>query len=792
MPSIRSTLISLAVAFTVGLTVGFMSGGKRVHAIAPIALLAPDSPQPSTPMVDKTFESKVQPFLKQYCTTCHNGVKQSAGLDLEPFTTEALAKKDRDTWEKIREQLQSKAMPPKSKPQPAQADRDFIATYADKITKIDCSLAKDPGRVTIRRLNRAEYNNTIRDLVGIDFHPADDFPSDDVGYGFDNIGDVLSLPPILLEKYMTAAEQVVNRAIVKPEVVVSSKQIFRPQNLIASNREFKDKDNKRIYLHSNGSAFIQFTFPADGEYLIRVRSYGDQAGAELPKLVVKVADQNVKSFDIAAKEDKPETIEVKYKAKEGAVRVAAAFTNDFMDDKATDPKKKDRNLSVLFIEIEGPLQNVTKPLPESHRKIFIADPMTGPDVAARKILGEFARKAWRRPVTTSEVDRLMKLVQLAKTNGETFEDQIKLALRAVLVSPNFLFRVERDQPGAAIYSVNEFEFASRLSYFLWSSMPDDELFGLAQQGKLRQKPVLEAQVRRMLKDPKSKALVDNFASQWLNLRLLQTVTPDKKMYPNFDQPLRVAMVRETEMFFDHIIRNDRSVLEFLDADYTFVNERLASHYGIPNVRGPDFREVKLTDSRRGGVITMASVLTLTSNPTRTSPVKRGKWVLDNILGTPPPPPPPDAGELKEEDPQALTGGLRQRMEKHRSNAVCASCHQRMDPLGFGLENFDGIGAWRTDEGKFKIDSSGTLPDGASFAGPPELRKVLIGKADQFRHCLSEKLLTYAMGRGLEAYDKCAIDEITAKLKQNQDRFLHLVLAIVESDPFQKRRNPTKE
>jgi hypothetical protein len=372
---------------------------------------------------------------------------------------------------------------------------------------------------------------------------------------------------------------------------------------------------------------------------------------------------------------------------------------------------------------------------------------------------------------------------------------LKVPLKAVLVSPHFLFKIEVDREpnnATAVHAVNDFELATRLSYFLWGSMPDEELFRLAEQGKLRQPGVLEGQVRRMLKSPKVRALTENFASQWLQLRTLQTAIPDRETYPAYDSTMRNYMLRETEMFFEHIVQEDRSVLEFLDADYSFLNGPLARFYGISGVSGLDFRKVPLTDKNRGGVITQASVLTLTSNPTRTSPVKRGKWILENVLGTPPPPPPPDVPDLPNEKHAADAASLRQRMEEHRKNAVCASCHQRMDPLGFGLENFDGIGKWRTTDGKFKIDPAGELPDGASFAGPADLRKLLLGKADLFRRCLAEKMLTYALGRGLEYYDKCAVDELVKALQSHNDRFSALVIAVANSEPFQKRRGQRSE
>jgi hypothetical protein len=388
-------------------------------------------------------------------------------------------------------------------------------------------------------------------------------------------------------------------------------------------------------------------------------------------------------------------------------------------------------------------------------------------------------------------------VDLAEQNGETFERGIQLAVEAVLVSPQFLFRVETDprrrsqrepQP-PPIHPVNDFELASRLSYFLWSSMPDDELTRLAIDGKLRQGDNLEQQVKRMLRDPKAKALVENFAEQWLQIRNLKTVSPDPKQFPEFDESLRSAMFEETTRYFAHVMREDRSVLEFLDSNYTFVNERLAKHYGIAGVQGAEFRRVELNDDRRGGILTQASILTVTSNPTRTSPVKRGKWILEQILGTPPPPPPPDVPELKEGKDVVLSGTLRQRMEQHRANPACAVCHSRLDPLGFGFENYDAVGAWRDKEGTFPIDPSGTLPSGQTFQGPKALKAILKTRQDDFRRCLAEKMATYAVGRGMEYFDKCAIDRIVEGMAKNDDRFSSLVLEIVKSDPFQKRKSP---
>jgi hypothetical protein len=410
--------------------------------------------------------------------------------------------------------------------------------------------------------------------------------------------------------------------------------------------------------------------------------------------------------------------------------------------------------------------------------------------AAEKVLREFARRAYRRPVKVDEVARLMKLYDAA-AKTDPFAEAIKLPMKAVLVSPHFLYRIEEDPKNPAdVRTISDFEFATRLSYFLWSSMPDEELFALAGKNELRKPGVLEAQVKRMLRDPKAKALSANFAAQWLNLRLLDTIVPDKGYFPSWDDELRKAMAGEAEAFFEFVVQNDRPITDFIDADYTFVNSRLARHYGISGVTGSQFTKVKLPDGRRGGVVTMASTLTVTSNPTRTSPVKRGKWILENVLGTPPPPPAPDVPELPPTG--QLKGTLREQMEQHRANPSCAICHQKLDPLGFGLENFNAVGEWRAQDNKKNIDASGELPGGLKFSGPAELRKVLLGKADQFRSCFAEKLLTFSLGRGLEYYDKCALDGIVASSKGSGDTFSAVVLAIVKSDPFQKRKGKRTE
>jgi hypothetical protein len=779
-------------------------GGAAVGlAVAGLLACARHSPplaaaEPAKAAADRTFDEKIKPFLAKHCLTCHDSAKSSGGLALDVYTSEAHARKDRKVWEEVRRVVAAGDMPPKKKPQPPMDDKKFFLDWVENsLTKVDCTAPKDPGRVTLRRLNRAEYNNTIRDLCGVDFKPADDFPSDDVGYGFDNIGDVLSLQPILLEKYMAAADKILNTAIVSLAGVRSERQVYRPQQILTTPRSAKIRERNekgreitRIELTTDeGAAYIErFHFPADGEYAIRVRAWGAAAGGEAPKVRVRVDGKEAATAAVTAPRNKPDLYEGKMRVSAGDRRVSVSLTNP---SASKDPDR--RTLGVEAIEVEGPIGGGSKPLPDSTRLILVAIPKTDAETrpAAEKVLTAFARRAYRRPINPDEVRRLMKLFDVADAQGEPFEQAIKLPLKAVLVSPQFLFRVEEDpkNPNDA-RPLNDFELATRLSYFLWSTMPDAELYGAAERGELRKPGVLEAQVKRMLKDARSRALVENFAGQWLMLRNIRSLSPDAGTFRDWDEQLRAAMILETELFFEHVVTEDRNVLEFVDANYTFLNERLARHYGVPNVSGREFRKVSLPDARRGGVVTQASVLTVTSNPTRTSPVKRGKWVYENILGLTAPPPAPDVPELPPVG--QLKGTLRQQMEQHRSNPSCATCHNKLDPLGFGLENFDGIGKWRDVDNKQKVDASGVLPGGESFNGPAELRKVLLGKADQFRRCLAEKLLTYALGRGLEYYDKCAVDQIVGKLAKGQDKFSALVLGIVESEPFTKRRGKRSE
>ncbi|HZJ15517.1 MAG TPA: DUF1592 domain-containing protein, partial [Chthoniobacteraceae bacterium] len=711
-------------------------------------------------------------------------------LDLVKIVGSTNLLEHHEVWEKVVEALDSGDMPPEKKPQPAPAQREMLLGFiGGQLSNVDCKLGFNPGKVTIRRLNREEYRNTIRDLLLVDFQP-DDFPNDEVGYGFDNIADVLSLPPLLMEKFMNAAEEIAKKAIVldaapKPRVMRLAGDRFKTDS--EANRPLEDHT---LGLFREGEGVAEFTFPVKAEYTFRIRAFGEQAGPELPKMAFRIGGKEVRVFEVKAVE-RSATYEVSAPLEAGAQKIAIAYLNNFNSD-------GDRNLFVEAVEILGPPETPNVKLPESHTRLIPRLPEPGRErEMARGILTEFACRAYRRQATPDEVERLVGFVELAMKNKAGFLEGIQLAIQAALCSPRFLFRWELDpdkmKPGD-IRDLTDYEVASRLSYFLWSSMPDQELFDLAASGELLQNGNLEKQVARMSKDPKARALVHNFAGQWLQIRNMYEVSIDPALFPRWDDSLKPLMEQETERFVETIMKEDRPVTDLIGADFTFLNEKLARYYGIDGVRGDDFRRVSLPPgSARGGVLTQGSVLLATSTPTRTSPVIRGKWILEQILGTPPPPPPPEVPPLKEQKPADQSAALRQRLEQHRIDPACAGCHELMDPLGFALENFDATGAWRDKDGRFAIDPSGKLrgDDGQSFNGPQEL-KALLKNNKKFVRCLTEKMMTYALGRGLEYYDKCAVKKIAEELPAAEHRFSALLTGIVTSDPFLKRKREVAE
>lgn len=762
VPSGRFALGAFAVA---GLaSVVAMTGA------GPSGKVVPKAKAPADP-----FAVKVVPAVTKFCAPCH-GAEPIAGANLTKAKTGAQALTQRDVWAKVLDNVKSGHMPPKGGKQPTPAERAAMVAALESTLSGDCNLA-DAGRVTVRRLNREEYDNTIRDLTGLDLRIAHDtFPSDDVGYGFDNIGDVLSTSPLLTEKLLDAAEKISEAAIVIP-----GKKVRHFAGGEMPDVPGVGGDGEKVF-YSSGETGIEVDLPKAGYYTVRVMARASLAGPELPKLRVAVGE-TAETFQIGS--DKAAPFEFKFKRGESTkTNVKVSFLNDFYDANAPDGRK-DRNVYVSHVQIIGPLGDDAKP--DSHRRIVPVDPAPGKEVdTAKSALAAFATKAWRRPVKPDEVERLMKVYEFGARPTKSFESGIRLGVQAILVSPHFLFRIETD-PGGKARPLTGYELASRMSYFVWASTPDARLMNLAKSGEILKPAVQEAEVTRMLKDPRAKALADNFAMQWLQLRKLQTFAPDPDRFPTWNEGLRKSMLGETLAFFGDVVRNDRPVTAFLDGKFTYVDKNLATLYGIPGDFGSELRKIQLpADGPRAGLLTQGAVLTVTSNPTRTSPVKRGKWVLEALLGTPPPPPPPNVGDLGDDKKILTAASLRQRLEEHRKNAVCASCHKRMDPIGFGMENFDPIGRWRTGTKAEPIDTAGVLPDGKRFSGPVELRKILVGKSDRFVAALSEQMLTYALGRGVSSADKCHVDTIVKETRAEGDRFSALVAAVVKSDPFRKR------
>jgi hypothetical protein len=733
---------------------------------------------------------QIKPLLKEYCFDCHNADKQKGDLNLVPVADNLKLLENRAVWEKVAELVESREMPPEKKPQPSEEQRELVIKYIDsQISILDCTAQKNPGKVTIRRLNKEEYRNTIRDLLGVNFQP-EDFPNDEVGYGFDNIGDVLSLSPMLMEKFITAADEIVQKAIVlgaEPKPFVKR---LKGDKFVSANEWVKPLETRVLGLYREGEGTAAFEAPAKGEYLFRVRAFAELAGPEAPKLALRVGGRELQVFNVT-NQDKGAIYEVRTALEAGQQKVSVAYLNNYNDQTNPDAKLRgDRNVFVDTVEITGP-PGTPLAVPESHKRLIPHLPQPGQErEVATELLRTFAQRAYRRPVTEAEVARLVGFVDLALKHQGTFLEGMQAAVQAALCSPHFLFRWELDpeamKPGD-VRELGDYELASRLSYFLWSSMPDPELFALAAKGELRQSGNLEKQVARMMQDWKARAFVSSFAGQWLQIRNIWEVNVDPNAFPKWNDSLKGAMKEETERFFEAIMKEDRPVTDLIDADFTFLNEKLARFYGIEGVKGDGFQRVTLpADSARGGVLTQGSVLVSTSTPTRTSPVIRGKWILEQILGTPPPPPPPDVPPLPEQKAVNQTASLRQRFEEHRSRSECAGCHAKMDPLGFALENFDATGAWRDTDGKFPIDASGKLTNGTAFNGARDLKRVLKSNKN-FVRSLTRNLMTYALGRGLESYDRCAADAVMAQAEKQGYKFSALVVGIVTSDPFLKRK-----
>ncbi len=747
------------------------------------------------------FESDIRPFLEQNCVACHNDDSKMADVSLA-FEAEAAALEHPYIWQDVKRMIARGTMPPAGLPRPDAEVVGLVMDWIDaKLREAAANAKPDPGRVTARRLNRTEYNNTVRDLFGIDFQPADEFPVDDSGYGFDNNGDVLTISPVLMEKYLTAAGRVARASIATERKAPKPVSARYSQSRAENGRTETIAVGALTDFDPAGAIEVDHKFPATGDYEIRVRGADrrpqlEKDGIQMPvdpvHLALFIDGKQVDLMTLQRGGSGHPPIDHTFRVPAGTHKLEAMFIDSELGPINPNRDFEKRLLWADYIEIEGPYKAEPPPLPAFQQEMLTCSPTdwTEQERCAKRVLSALARRAWRRPVAAGEVDRLTGFVKLALDEGGSFEEGMQVAIQAMLVSPHFLFRIEHDaDPTDAdnMHRLGGYELASRLSYFLWSSTPDLELLDAAGRGDLRDEAKLRKQVDRMLADPKSSALIENFAGQWLELRNLDRVKPDPELFPEFDTSLRKAMRRETELFFDSLLREDRSVLDFLDADYTFLNERLADHYGIEGVRGKEFRKVQVDGNRRGGILSQGSVLTVASYPTRTSPVLRGIWVLDNILNAPAPPPPPGVPELSEEE-VGVGGTLREQLEKHRSDPSCAVCHNRIDPLGFGLENYDPIGRWREMDGKWPVDSAGELPGGFQFNSPGELKKILRDtEGDMFVRGLIEKMLTYALGRGVERFDTPAIEQIRSEMMERDYRFSSLIEGIVTSVPFQMRR-----
>ena len=743
-----------------------------------------------------------QALVRQYCLDCHNPDEQAGGLNLEALSQAEVASHTA-TWETVVRKLRARQMPP------AEVSRPSERQYAQALSSLEAALDQAaaghpfPGRTsTLRRLTRTEHQNVIRDLLALEIDAGELLPADDSSHGFDNLsaGD---LSPTLLDRYISAAQQISALAVGNERL--RSDTIRIPADIT------QEKHVSGLPIGTRGGVLLPYHFPQGGEYEVQVRLARDrneevEGLTEPHELDLLLDRQSVATFTIepprGAKTHQTADAHLKTRLKvsAGPHQLGVTFLKNpsSLLETKRQPYQAHFNMhrhprlspAVYQVSITGPYEPTGPGDTPSRRRIFIALPSSRDDekACAAQILTALMRRAYRRPVTDEDLERPLELFREARAERD-FDAGIELALSAVLVSPQFLFRIEREPPGVAagtVYRISDLELASRLSFFLWSSIPDEELLELAEAGKLGETDVLKQQVQRMLKDRRSHSLVSNFASQWLHLRNLDSITPDLRLFPDFDDNLRQAMRQETELLFTSVLREDRSVVELLDADYTFLNERLARHYEFPHVYGSLFRRVPLSDeSQRGGLLRHGSILTVTSYATRTSPVIRGKWVLENLLGTPPPPPPANVPALKDNTVSSSLS-VRERLAEHRANAACASCHNLIDPAGLALENFDALGRWRMKEGTQPIDASGGLPDGSTFTGVAGLEKALLDRPELFVGTLTEKLLAFALGRGIEPFDGPAVRKIVREAKDEDYHFSSIIEGIVTSVPFQMR------
>src|SRR5258705_559481 len=809
------------------LGIGLAATGYLPAASQQQAAKAPAAAKPAAAIMPPAHYREV---VDTYCIGCHNGQLKTASLELDKANVENPAA-DAEVFEKVVRKLRMRAMPPQGLARPDETEYESFVNYLETTLDRAAAAKLNPGRPAVHRLNRTEYSNAIRDLLAVDTNVIDILsllPTDDAGYGFDNIADVLTVSPVLLEGYLAAARKISRAAVGDRNASPVVETVEVPRFLIQQDRMGED-----LPLGSRGGFAVRNYFPLDAEYVLRIRlqknGYPSIVGLEHARqLDVRVDGERIKQFTVGGDYkggprpkqansfnqgeferylmNADQHLELRFQAKAGMRLIQVTFPNTTSEPEGiyqppwTDyayawnyGRPDDMEPAVGSITIDGPHNAKGIGETASRARIFTCNPAEAKDEepCAKQILSTLARRAFRRPVTDKDTQDLLGFYKSGRSNG-SFEDGIQAAVQRILVDPELLFRIEKDPPkvaAGAAYRLSDLELASRLSFFLWSSIPDDSLLDLAEKGKLSNPEVYEQQVRRMLADSRSKALMKNFAGQWLYLRNVEKIGPNPDVFPDFDANLKDAFQQESELYVASMLKEDRSILELLNADYTFVNERLARHYGIPNIYGSQFRRIAVRDENRKGLLGQASILTVTSYATRTAPTIRGRWLLENILGVPPPPPPPNVPSLdikKGDDGKPLT--MRQQMEAHRANPACASCHKVMDPLGFALENFDATGKWRANDGGNPIDWSGVAPDGFPLNGPADLRKYLLSHPDQFANTVTTKLLTYALGRGVEYYDAPAIRKIMRDAGDNNYRWSSLIVGITKSTAFQMRRS----
>ena len=801
MKTTAARAAALAIACCAVAGVSALPGGQRAQG-GPEATIAPAAAS--------------RTLVKQYCVTCHNTRTKTAGLTLDAFDVGSPASQP-DVWEKVVRKVRAGQMPPAGMPHPDAAAMDSFLRWVEGELDAAVAARPNPGRPLLHRLNRVEYANAIRDLLDLEVDVTPLLPPDDSSHGFDNVADVLGVSPLLQERYLAAADRVSSLAVGDPRLGPGS-ETFRVRQDLS-----QDQHIEGLPLGTIGGVLAPATLPLDGEYVIQVKlmrtNTGAVRGLEWPRhleilvdgrrvhLAAFGGDADLRALyhnPTLASDDVDARLKVRVRLTAGPHEIGAAFlkkTNaasvtrlqPFL--RASDTIDTSGMTHMDFLSITGPFEVSGSGETPSRRRVFTCRPVAASEepACAGQILGRLARQAYRRPVAGTEVQELVSFFRAGRASGGTFDAGIQMGLRLILASPKFVFRAEGDPanvPAGTPYRISDLELASRLSFFLWSSIPDETLLDLAARNQLRRPEVLAQQVRRMLADARADALVRNFAGQWLYIRNVRGVLPDSNVFPDFDDNLRQALQREVELFFGSIVREDRSLLDLLRADYTFVNERLARHYGIPHVYGSRFRRVTVTQDARKGLLGKGAILAVTSNANRTSPVKRGKWILENLVGIPPAPPPPDVPPLPEDDDTARPLTMRERMEAHRASPVCASCHKVMDPLGFALENFDAVGAWRDRDGATAIDPSGPFWDGTQLSGASALRDTLLARPTVFVQTTTEKLLTYALGRGLAAPDMPAVRRIMRESAGQDSRFSSIVLGIVTSTPFQMRARAT--